>query len=62
MLVATDPFRPIQRVPEVRLPNEAWHQMMFRDTPLTAEEWELVGRVERGEIGVDAAMEEMRRD
>jgi hypothetical protein len=44
----------IQPVPLVRMPNQAWLDFMTGE--LTADDWALIGRVERGEITVDEAM------
>lgn len=41
-------------VPFARLPNQDW--LSFIDGPLTADDWSLIDRVERGELTVDEAM------
>jgi hypothetical protein len=41
-------------VPFARLPNEAW--LSFLDGPLTASDWAIIDRVERGDLSVDDAM------
>lgn len=57
MLATTAPF---PRVPEVRMPNQAWLDFLSKPE-LSPEDWALIGRVERGEIEVDAAMKELRK-
>lgn len=44
----------VSPVPSARLPNEEW--AAFIDGPLTADDWSLIDRVERGEVTVDEAM------
>lgn len=46
----------LDRVPLARLPNIAWVE--FITGPLSPEDWALIGRVERGEMSVDQAMQE----
>lgn len=45
---------PIPPVTFARLPSEAW--VAFLSGPLTADDWSLIDRVERGEVTVDEAM------
>jgi len=44
----------VQPVAFVRLPNAAWLDFVTGD--LTADDWALIERVERGEVSVDDAM------
>lgn len=59
-MLAADPLTVSPITAEVRLPNRDW--LRFLDGDLTAQDWELIGRVERGEISVDAAVAEVRSD
>lgn len=45
---------PIPPVTFARLPSEAW--VTFLSGPLSADDWSLINRVERGEVTVDEAM------
>jgi hypothetical protein len=49
----------LPRVPEVRLPSEAWPR--FLSGPLSRDDWALIERVEAGEISVDQAMAQRAR-
>lgn len=46
--------RGLDLIEGARLPNQAW--LNFLSGPLSADDWQLIGRVERGEISVDQAM------
>jgi len=44
----------VSPVPFARLPNTAW--LTFMSGPLTASDWAIIDRVERGDLSVDDAM------
>jgi hypothetical protein len=44
----------VSPVPFARPPNMDW--LSFLDGPLSADDWSLIDRVERGEVTVDEAM------
>ena len=44
----------VSPVPFARLPNTDW--LSFLSGPLSADDWSLIARVERGELTTDAAM------
>lgn len=45
----------LEPVRSPRMPNQAW--LAFITGPLGPDDWALIGRVERGEITVDQAMQ-----
>lgn len=54
LLASNAVVRGLDLIDTARLPNQAW--LDFLDGPLSADDWQLIGCVERGEISVDQAM------